>query len=100
MRLSCRGDYREGLLALLPETRLHVQMQGSYGSLQQHVGSMRPGVNVTEKGRMGEQLLKDMDAYRGRELSVFLNSQVLYASIIALVEAWRPHMEVRDSVVL
>ena len=34
LRLSCRGDYKEGILAKDPACRLQIQLQGSYKQLQ------------------------------------------------------------------
>jgi hypothetical protein len=88
LRLSSRGDYREELLASVPETRLHAKLQRSYKVLQEGVLKLRPqGVNSPE---LLTVLENEMVSQRGRELPGFLSSQVFYGQMIDHVENWRP----------
>jgi hypothetical protein len=94
-RQSSRGDYRDGVLAMTPAARLHIQMQWAYKAFQTQIQELRPAPGTEIETALSSRLVTDMTELRGRELCCFLNSQVLFANVVNLVELWRPHMEVQ-----
>ena len=91
MRCSSRGDYRDGYLSENANTRLHTHIQHCFKTMQDNIFLARPSgiANV----QMMEQLQKEMQSQRGRELPGFLSSQVFYSQIVNHVEQWRIHMD-------
>lgn len=93
LRHSTKGEYRDsgGVLAANEDFRLHYMMQNAYKDMQGKIQVLRPVASLNSE--MFTRLKEEMTTQRGRELPGFINTQVFYAFIIELVEAWRPLVE-------
>ncbi|KAJ1460259.1 P-loop containing nucleoside triphosphate hydrolase protein [Pelagophyceae sp. CCMP2097] len=90
LRQSARGNYGHALLARNAELRLFGEAQAAFKVLKDEVALTQPRF---EDRSFVARLTTEMNAFRGRELPGFTNSQVFYGFMVQNIEEWRPHVD-------